>query len=327
MKRIIRMNLLRTAIGTLVATVLLATAAHAQWPTRPIRIIVPVVPGSFTDLAARALGAELGEQLGQQVVVENRPGAGTTLGADLVAKAAPDGHTLLISENSFTISPALYPKLGYDPLKDFAHITLVAEAPTIFVTRLELPVKTPRELVELARAKPGEISFGSGGQGTSSHLAGELFFEQTKLKVVHVPFKGVAASMAEIVGGRVDFGGSSVASPIGLIRAGKIRPLAVTGRERSPLLPEVPTFAESGFPDFDAPIWWGFLAPARTPPEILSRLHEEFVRAIARPKIKETFAAQGARAFTTSAAEFTRRIERELTQWRALITRVGVKVE
>jgi tripartite-type tricarboxylate transporter receptor subunit TctC len=309
--------------------VCLAMPAHAQtaYPTRPVRIIVPVVPGSFTDLAARALAADMSGPLGQQVIVENRPGAGTTLGADVVAKAAPDGHTLLITENSFTISPALYPKLPYDPIKDFAHVTIVAEAPYILWSRPDLPAKNLKELVEAARAKPGELTFGSGGQGTSSHLSGELFFEQAKISVTHVPFKGVGASMTEVMAGRVDFGGSSVASPIAHIRTGKLRPLAVTGKERAAMLPDVPTFAQAGFPDYDAPIWFGFMAPAGTPPGVVARIHDELGKSVTKPNIRELFEKQGARAFVIPSADFSRRVAAEMQAWKDLVTRRGIKVE
>jgi tripartite-type tricarboxylate transporter receptor subunit TctC len=306
----------------------LACAAHAQtFPSKTLRIIVPVVPGSFTDLAARALAVEMAGALGQQVVVENRPGAGTTLGADAVAKSAPDGHTLLITENSFTVSPALYPNLPYDSLRDFAPITLVAEAPYTLWSRTDLPQKSVKELVDAARARPGSLTFGSGGQGTSSHLSAELFFEKAKISVTHVPFKGVGASMTEVIAGRVDFGGSSVASPIAHIRAGRLRPLAVTGRERSAMLPEVPTFAEAGFPEYDAPIWFGYLAPAGTPAAAITRIHAELDKAVAKPAIRELFQKQGAKAFTVSPAEFGRRLAAEMQTWKDLIARRGIKVE
>lgn len=314
-----------------VTTALLASAlpAHSQvnFPTRPVRVIVPVVPGSFTDLAARALAGELAGPLGQSVVVENRPGAGTTLGADAVAQSAPDGHTLLITENSFTISPALYPKLPYDPVRDFSPITLVAEAPYVLWSRPDLEARSLKELVDMAKAKPGSLTFASGGQGTSSHLSAELFFEKTNISVIHVPFKGVGASMTEVMAGRVDFGGSSIASPIGHIRTGRLRPLAVTGNERSAMLPDVPTFAEAGFPGYDAPIWFGFLAPARTPPNVIARLHRELGNAVAKPAIQDLFRKQGARAFTVSPADFARRITAETQTWKDLVSRRGIKVE
>lgn len=308
----------------------LAPTVQAQtpaWPSKQIRIVVPVLAGSFTDVAGRSIAAELSEQLGVQVIVENRAGAGTTLGAEQVARAAPDGHSLYISENSFAISPALYPKLPYDPLRDFAHLTVVAEAPYILWSRVDLPVKSPRELVALARAKPGNLTFGSAGQGTSSHLAAEVFFDLTGMQVLHVPFKGVVGSIAEVAAGRVDFGGSSIASPIGQIRAGKLKPIAVTGRERSPMLPDVPTFAESGFPEYDVSIWFGMSTTAGTPTPILARLHQEIAKAVAKPAVRDLFAKQGAVALTIPAVDFTRRIESELKLWRDVVTRAKIKLE
>jgi len=307
---------------------LFASLSGAQgYPSKPVRVIVPVVPGSFTDLAARALASEMSAGFGQQVIVENRPGAGTTIGADAVAKSAPDGHTLLITENSFSISPALYPKLPYDPVKDFVHVMIVAEAPYIFWSRTDLPAKTMKELVAAARAKPGALTFASGGQGTSSHLSGELFFEKANLSVTHVPFKGVGASMTEVMAGRVDFGGSSIASPIAHIRAGRLRPLAVTGGERSPMLPDVPTFAEAGFPGYDAPIWFGYMAPAGTPAPVVARIQEELGKAVAKPAVRELFAKQGAKTQTVGGSAFTRRVEEETKTWRDLVARRGIKVE
>ena len=320
-----------TSITRILMALCLASAANfacAQgFPTKPVRVIVPVVPGSFTDLAARALASEMSAGFGQQVIVENRPGAGTTIGADAVAKSAPDGHTLLITENSFSISPALYPKLAYDPVKDFVHVMIVAEAPYILWSRTDLPAKTMKELVEAARAKPGALTFASGGQGTSSHLSGELFFEKANITVTHVPFKGVGASMTEVMAQRVDFGGSSIASPIAHISAGRLRPLAVTGGERSPMLPDVPTFAEAGFPGYDAPIWFGYMAPAGTPAPVVARIQEELAKAVAKPAVRELFAKQGAKTQTVGGGAFTRRVAEETKTWRDLVARRGIKVE
>lgn len=304
-----------------------AANAGESWPSKPLRIVVPFQAGSFTDLAARKLAVELSSQLGQTVIVENRAGAGGTIGADSVAKSAPDGHTLLLTENSFTVSPALYPKLPYRAKEDFIPLTTIAEAPTIMWGRPNLPVKSVKELVELARSKPGLLTFGSGGQGTSSHLAGELFFEKVQISVVHVPYKGVAGSIGEAAAGRVDFGTSSIASPMGQIKAGRLLPIAVTGKERNPLLPDVPTFAESGFAEYDAPIWFGLLLPAGTPAQIVSRLHDEVSKAVAKPQVSEVFVKQGARTLVVSPQEFSNRIAAEIQQWQGLIKRVGIKIE
>jgi tripartite-type tricarboxylate transporter receptor subunit TctC len=302
--------------------------AQAPWPVKPMRIVVPVVPGSFTDVVGRGLAAEMGESLGQSVLVENRPGAGTTIGAATVAKSSPDGYTLLMTENSFSIAPALYGKqMTYDPVRDFQPVTLIAEAPTVWFARLEFAARTPKDLVQLARSRPGEVTFATGGNGTSSHLAAELFIDRNRLKMIHVPFKGVAASIGEVVAGRVDVGTSSIASAAGPIQAGRMRALAVTGKERNPLLPDVPTFAESGFGDYDMPIWFGIIGPSGLPAERLDRLHGEIVRAAGRPRLRDLCAAQGARSLLVPPAPFTRRVHAEIALWREVVPRVGVRVE
>jgi tripartite-type tricarboxylate transporter receptor subunit TctC len=314
---------------SLASTVLAAPAVFAQaaWPAKPVRIIVPVLPGAFTDLAARALAREYGEQLGQQFLVENRTGAGATLGADAVAKSAPDGYTLLFTENGFTMAPALYPRLPYDAARDFQPVTPVAEAPTIWVAKLESPQRTLKEWVGYARANPGKVTIGSGGQGTSSHLASEYFRWQESLDMLHVPFKGVVAAYTELVAGRLDISVSSITSPMGHIKAGRIHPLAVTGKERSPLLPNVPTFAEAGFPKYDMPIWFGFIAPAGVPQPVLSRFVQETARALEKPAVREMFLAQGARPTTSTPAAFSKRIESEMRQWRDLIQKAGIRLD
>ena len=320
----------RMLIAVLCSLFLLsAVIAQAQpaWPGKLVRIVVPFAPGSFTDLAARLIAVELTGQLGQQVIVENRAGAGGTLGADAVAKAAPDGYTLLLSDNSFVISPGLYQKLPYDPAGGFIHVSQVAESPSILVARLGLPLKTLRDLAELARAKPGELMFGSGGQGSSAHLAAELFLNVAGIKMTHVPFKGVVLSIAEVVAGRIDMSIASLASGMAQVSSGKILGLALSGKERSPLLPGVPTFAEAGFPGYDMSYWWGIAAPAATPPQIVTRLNQEIARAADKPRLKENFLNQGARAVTSSPGEFSRRADEEIKVWKNVIAKAGVKVE
>ena len=322
--------MLRNGLCVLVwlASIPLLSNAQSDWPTKPLRIRVPVPPGSFTDIGARALAAEMSLQLGQQVIVENKAGAGTTIGAELVAKSAPDGYTLFFTENSFTISPALYPKLPYDSLKDFAPVTIVAEAPTILWARTDLPAKTVKQLVDLANATPKLLSYASGGQGTSSHLAGELFFDIAKIKVVHIPFKGVAASMNEVVAKNVDFGTSSVASPMALIKAGRLMAVAISGKERMSQLPDVPTFAESGYPQYEAQIWFGALVAHGTPSALVNRLRQELITALNKPKTREAFASQGATIMTDVTPQaFAARIELEVARWRDLISRKGITVQ
>jgi tripartite-type tricarboxylate transporter receptor subunit TctC len=306
----------------------LVTGAAAQsWPAKPVRIVVPFAPGALTDVAARALGIELSEQLGQQFLIENRGGAGGTLGTDLVAKSAPDGYTLAFTDNSFMISAGLYQKLPYDPLKDLVAVTLAVEAPAAMVARLELPVKSLRDMVDLAKAKPGTLTFGSGGQGSSAHLATELFLNQAGAELVHVPFKGVAAALAETVGGRIDVTISSLGSAVGHVKSGRVRPLAITGTQRSALLPGVPTFAESGYPDYDMVYRFGFLAPAGTPAAVVTHLQQEVARASAKQKIRDFLATQGALPVASTPAAYAAIIEREIRTWKTTIDKAGVKAE
>jgi tripartite-type tricarboxylate transporter receptor subunit TctC len=310
------------------ALALVAQNLWAQaWPAKPVRIVVPFAPGALTDVAARALALELSGELGQQFVVENRGGAAGTLGADLVAKSPPDGHNVLFTDNSFMISAGLYPKLPYDPLKDLAPVTLAVESPAILVSRLELPAKSVQEVVALAKAKPATLTFGSGGQGSSAHLATELLLMQAGIEMVHIPFKGVAAALAEVVGGRVDVTISSVGGALGHVKSSKVRPLAVTGKERLAALGEVPTFAESGYPDYDMVYRFGFLAAAGTPPAVVARFRDEVAKAGAKQRVRELLAPQGARMVASTPAEYAAVIEREIRTWKAVIQKANVKVE
>jgi tripartite-type tricarboxylate transporter receptor subunit TctC len=318
---------MKKILAAFVAYALVGHALAQSWPMKPVRIIVPFAPGALTDIAARALAVEMSGDLGQQFIVENRGGAAGTLGADVVAKSAADGHTLLFTDNSFMVSAGLYAKLPYDPLKDLVPVTLAVEAPAIMVARLDLPAKTIPELVALAKAKPKALNFGSGGQGSSAHLATELFLMQAGIEMVHVPFKGVAAALAETIGGRIDVTVSSVGGALGHIRSGKVRPLAVTGKERLPALPDVATFAEAGYPDYDMVYRFGFLAPAGTPPAVVNRLRDEVVKAGARPKVTALLSAQGARTVASTPAEYQAVIEREIKTWKAVIDKAGVKAE
>jgi tripartite-type tricarboxylate transporter receptor subunit TctC len=317
----------KTLLALLLAFACLPAFAQAPWPHKVVRIVVPFAPGALTDVAARSIANELSEQLGQQFVVENKGGAGGTLGAADVARSAPDGHTLVFTDNSYMISASLYPKLPYDPLKDLAPVTLAVEAPAIMVARLELPAKSLREMLDLAKAKPRTLTFGSGGQGSSAHLATELLFNQAGVELVHVPFKGVAAALADTVGGRIDVTISSVGGAVGHIKAGKVRPLALTGKERIALLPEVPTFAESGFPDYDMVYRFGMLVPAGTPPQVISRLQQEVAKAVQKQKVRDFLATQGARPVGSSAAEYGQIVAREIGMWRGVIQKAGVTVQ
>ncbi len=318
-------SILRAAILLALAAPL---AAYAQaWPAKPVKIMVPFAAGSFTEVAARAIGTELADQLGQPFIVETRGGAGGTIGTDAVAKSAPDGYQLLFIDNSFVIAPGLYPKIPFDALKDITQVSVAAEAPAMITARLDLAAKTLREFIDAAKAKPATMTFGSGGQGSSAHLGMEHLQAVAGIKLMHVPFKGVLPALQDTAAGRIDVTLSSVGSASPIIKAGRARGLAIAGNERHPLLPEVPTFAESGLKDFNMIYWFGFMTTGGTPPAIVERLAQEIAKAVAKHKIKDAFAAQGVRAVASTPVAFTRRVQSELKMWQDVIHNAGVKVE
>lgn len=316
------------AAACLAAAANLAHAASTPaWPTRPVRIVVPFAPGAFTDIAARAYAAELAQQLGQSFVVDNRTGGGGTIGMDIVAKASPDGHTLLVTDNSLTITPALYAKLPYDALRDLHHVGKIAESPTLLVAALKVSAKTAGELMEQARARPGEFSFGSGGNGSAAHLAMELLLGLGKARMTHVPFKGVAPSIAAVVASQIDLSFGSVAAGAPHVSAGRVKGIAVSGGSRSGLLPSVPTFAESGFPTYGFMHWWSMAVPAGTPADVVGRLTREMAAAAASPRLAKSFQAGGATPIAANPAEMRKFAETEIEQWRDIIKRAGIKAE
>ena len=307
-------------------TVVAATSTAATWPTKSIRIIVPFGAGSFTDIAARTVGAELSAKLGQSIIVETKGGAGSTLGTDLVAKAAPDGYTFLVTDNSFAVSAALYDALPYSP-KDIIQVSLLADAPAVLVGRPGLAPNTLKQTVEAARSQPGKLTFGSGGQGSSAQLAMEAFLLQNKLELVHVPFKGIAPALLEVAADRVDLAISSVGSASAYIKDGRLLGLAVSSEKRHPSLPQVPTFAEAGFPSYKMMYWFGMMAPAGTPPAIIERMQKEIVKAVATQKVVEVFATTGVRAIATSSATFTKMVQSDTNLWAEVIARAKIKPE
>lgn len=329
MKRIrhLRRSLLAGLLGTLTAAAWPGQALAQQWPGGPVRIMVPFAPGALTDLAARNIAAELSQQLGQQFVVENKGGAAGTIGTAEVAKAKPDGQTLVFTDSSLTISPGLYKSLPYDVLRDLTPITIPVEAPAIIVARTGLGARTLAQLVDMAKAKPKALTFGSGGQGSSAHLATELFLAQAGIEMTHVPFRGVAAALTDTAGNQIDVTVSSLGGASGHIRGNRVVPLAVTGAQRSPAFPEVPTFAESGFANYDVVYRFGFLAPAGTPATVITRLQEEIARAVKQPKVTAFLDSQGARAVRIDGAAFGDLIRRELGMWKQVIDRAGVRAE
>lgn len=313
-----RRSLLRAAAVVPLAAIGRAFA-QSGWPNRTLRIVVPFAPGAFTDVSARLVARELAEQLGQSVIVENHGGAGGTIGAAEVVRAAPDGYTLLLTDMSLAIAPGLYRKLPFDPVRDLAQISRIADSPSILLVRSGLGPRSLADLVALAKKSPGKITFGSGGTGSSAHLAMELLLSETGIKALHIPFRGVAESIAEVMAGHVDMTMASLAAGVAQVKAGTLLGLAVTGLQRSALLPEVPTFSEAGLPGYNASYWWGLAAPAATPRQIIERLNHEVVRACAKPRLQEAFEKQAAVAVTSTPEEMTRFLEAQIAVWRKVI--------
>jgi tripartite-type tricarboxylate transporter receptor subunit TctC len=300
--------------------------AQDQWPSKPVRMILPFPPGGGTDILGRLIADRLSASLGQPVVTENRGGAGGNVGAEAAAKSAPDGYTIVLVAPSLAISPTLYSKLNYDPVKDLAPISLVATVPNVMVTQPSMPGDL-KEFIATVKSKPGALNFGSGGAGTSNHLAGELFNLVAGTRLVHIPYKGVNLAMQDVLSGNVHlvFIGIPAAAPH--IKAGKLRALAVVAPQRSPALPEVPTVAEAGLPDFEVTTWYGILAPAGTPRNVITRVNGELVKIMHAPELREKLAATGTDPLTSTPEEFAAYIKREITKWGEVIRKAGVKAD
>jgi tripartite-type tricarboxylate transporter receptor subunit TctC len=305
---------------------LCGAAAAQDFPHRPIRLVVTVPPGGAADFIARLVGAKVSESLGQPVVVENRGGAGGTIAADAVAKAAPDGHTLL--QNSITthgVGPHLYAKLPYDPVRDFAPVSGLALLPLIMAVNAELPFKNVDEVI--SGAKKGNLNFASSGSGGAPHMAAELFKSVTGAPITHVPYKGSGPAVADLVGGRVQIMFDAAPSLIAHVRGGKLRVLGAASAQRNRLLPEVPTFAELGYPKVSVSLWYGVLAPAATPRSVIERLNKEIGRALAAPDVREKLLAQGAEPMPTTPAAFAGFMQEEMAKWAPVVKQAGVKLD
>jgi tripartite-type tricarboxylate transporter receptor subunit TctC len=300
-------------------------ALAQSYPTRPIRLVVASSAGGASDILARMLGQKLSEELGQQVVVDNRGGASGVIGTDIVAKAAPDGYTLLIIQPSLTINPSMIRKLPYDALRDFAPISLVVNAAQIMTVNPSVPAKNVKDLIALAKAKPGQIMFGSPGVGGSPHLTAELFKLKAGIDMPQVPFKGSGMAFVSLISGEVSAAFSTVLSAMPHVKSGKIRPLAVTTLKRVQVLPDVPTMAESALPDFETSQWFGILAPAGTPRRIVDRLYQPLLRGASSPDVKDRLTAQGVEVVNQRPEEFAAVIKRETAQWAEVIKAAGIK--
>ena len=323
----LRQNGLLLAVAML--NFLFAPIVAAQtWPSKPIKIVLGFPPGGATDILSRDFAAKLAEELKQQVLIENKPGAGGTIGADIVAKAAPDGYTLTIGTSSnHAIAVTLYKKLPYDPVKDFAPITMLAVSQNVVVINPGIPANNIRELVAYAKANPGKMNFGSSGNGTISHLTGEMFNTLNGTQITHIPYKGSAFVFPDLLSGQISVMYDSTISIGALVKSGKVKALAVTGAKRSQLMPDLPTVAESGYRDFESTNWFGFFAPAATPKDILAKLHAAATRVLAAPDLHERFAMQGAEVVANKPDEAMAMVKADIVKWADVAKKSGAKID
>lgn len=301
-------------------------ATAQTYPTKPVRFVVPYPPGGATDILARMIGGKLSNSLGQQFLVDNRPGAGQKIGTGMVAKSAPDGHTILLVSVTHSINPALDANLPYDSLKDFAPITLAASSPNVVVVHPSVPVKSVKQLIALAKSRPGELNMATSGNGSGGHLAGALFQSMTGVKMTTVPYKGGGPAYVDLIGGQVQVMFTSPNPTLSYAKAGKLRALAMTGAKRSPAAPELPTIAEAaGLPAYEASLWYGIVAPAGTPDTIVQLLHREITKALGSPDVREPLAARGVEVIGSTPGEFVKHIRSETEKWAKVIKEADIR--
>ena len=330
MNRIATFAFIARATFTVLAG-LLASPVHAQsadaYPAKPVRLIIPFPPGGSNDIVGRMVATQLGERLGQQVVVDNRGGAGGTIGTDSAAKAAPDGYTLLLISVAHAFNASMYKKLPYDPIKSFTPITQLGTGPVALAVYAGLPVNSVKELIALAKAKPGSLQYASAGVGSFQHLAAELFRIQAGIEVVHVPYKGGGPATMDVIAGHAHYSAGSLIQYLPHIRSGKLKILGTGGAARSPLLPDVPTIAEAALPGFEANNWWGMLAPAATPPAIIERLHKELSILLTSAETQQRFRTEGAEAVSMTPAQFGAFIAAEIAKWAKVVKQAGISAD
>ena len=323
-----QLGILLATINMIVIACSAGIVSAQTWPTKPIKIVLGFPPGGATDILSRDFAAKLGEELRQQVIIENKPGAGGTIGADIVAKAAPDGYTLTIGTSSnHALAVSLYKKLPYDPVKDFAPITMLAVSQNVVVINPGVPANNIKELVAYAKANPGKLNFGSSGNGTISHLTGEMFNSLNGTQITHIPYKGSAFVFPDLLSGQISVMYDSTISIGSLLKSGKVKALAVTGDKRSAFLPELPTVAESGYPDFESTNWFGFFAPAATPKDILAKLNAAAVKVLAAPDLNARFALQGAEIVANSPSEALKMVKADIVKWAEVAKKSGAKID
>ncbi|MCE9639971.1 MAG: tripartite tricarboxylate transporter substrate binding protein [Betaproteobacteria bacterium] len=321
--------MLKTRTAAVLACAALATPAFAQpaYPSKPVRIVSIFAPGGGNDVICRLVAQQLTERLKQQVIVENRVGANGIVGTEAVARAAPDGYTFTLIPSGHAVNASMYKKLPFDSLKDFTPITLAGSGPLVLAVHPSLPVKNVKDLIALAKSRPGQLTYVSSGIGASGHLAGALFDTMTGTKMEHIPYKGMSLAVSDLMGGQVSMTFGTSLSVIPHVRTGRLRALATTGAQRSPALPDLPTVAESGVPGYEAGLWYGFVGPARMPPEIVQRLNAEIVAILAQPDTREKLASQGLDARSSTPDEFARVLSSDVVRWAAVVQKLGLQAE
>lgn len=325
------MHPIKCFIGAIVGLSLMASfpaAAQEEWPSKPVRIVVPFAAGGSTDLIARQIAYDLGERIKGTVIVDNRPGAGGTIGSEYVSKLPADGYTLLMgSVSTHAVAPSIYAKLRYDPIKDFTPLTMVATIPNVMVVHPSVPVNSVKDLVDLSKKRPGSISFASNGKGTSNHLASELFRSAAGIDMTHVPYKGSGPAMVDLLGGHVNMMLDVIMTSYPAIKNGKLKALAVTSRSRSPLLPDVPTVAESGYPGFEAIVWFGLFAPPHMPVALQTRISNDLIAILRSKKMNDYLNEQGAQVTANTPAQFSDAIAVDMVKWQKVAKAAGVVPE
>jgi len=318
---------MKTLLACLTAMLLSLGASAQDWPSKPLRIIVPFAPGGSADVFGRALAQHLQGALGQSVVIDNRPGGGSLIGTDAVAKSAPDGYTLLLMSNTHTVNESLIPNKPFVLMRDFTPVAPISYSDLVLVTRPGLPFATLGELIKAAKAKPGSMSYASSGPGTPYHMAGELFKAMAGVSIVHIPYRGSAGARTDVIGGQLEMMFDAIPTMSEQIKAGKVKAIATTGRERSAILPDVPTMDEAGVKGYEATLWLGLMAPKGTPPAVIARLNAELAKYTSSAEVKRTWGAQGATPMTMSVDEFTRYLNDDIAKWAKVVKFSGAKPE
>jgi tripartite-type tricarboxylate transporter receptor subunit TctC len=326
-RRVVRSRVVAIGVGLLAGLGLVAPAAAQEWPARPLRIIVPFAPGGSADVFGRAVAQHLQGVLGQNVVIDNRPGGGSLIGTDAVAKAAPDGYTLLLMSNTHTVNESLIPSKPFALMRDFAPIAPISYSDLVLVTKPDLPHRTLGDLIKAAKARPGSMSYASSGPGTPYHMAGELFKAMAGISLVHIPYRGSAGARTDVMGGQLEMMFDAIPTMSEQVKAGKVRALATTGRTRSAILPDVPTMDEAGVKGYDAVLWLGLMAPKGTPQAVIARLNAELSKYTASAEVRRAWGAQGATPMTMGVDEFTRYMNDDIAKWAQVVKVSGAKPE